>query len=58
MRSQRDEQKALLPIAVRPYRALVLEPTPTVRHTMFVATPVILKRRRLTAYADLIVDAA
>lgn len=57
VRFQRDEQATLQPLAARPYRSLVLEPTPPVRHTTAVATPVTVERRRLTAYADLIAEA-
>jgi transposase len=57
VRFQRDEQATLQPLAPRPYRSLVLEPTPPVRSTTVVATPVRVERRRLTAYADLIAEA-
>lgn len=57
VRFQRDEQATLQPLAPRPYRSLVLEPTPPVRPTTVVATPVAVERRRLAAYADLIAEA-
>jgi transposase len=51
-RFARDEQAALLPLAVRPYRSLVLVPAPALPAPPPV--PVIaVERRQLTAYATL-----
>ena len=57
VRLERDERVALQPLAARPYRSLVLEPSPPVRSATVVATPVQVERRRLATYADLVAEA-
>lgn len=57
VRFQRDEQAVMQPLAVRPYRSLVLEPTPPTRSVPPVATPVNVERRSLGTYAQLVAEA-
>jgi transposase len=57
VRFVRDEQATLQPLAVRPYRSLILTPPSPPGPTTPVATPVAVERRRLAAYAELVAEA-
>lgn len=57
VRLERDERATLQPLAARPYRSLVLEPAPVTRSTTGVDSPVVVERRRLSAYAELVAEA-
>lgn len=56
VRLERDERGALQPRAARAYRSLVLEPPAPAPRAIAVAPPVLVERRRLAAYADLVAE--
>lgn len=56
-RFARDERARLQPRAARPYRSLVLEPSPPVRMPHTITTPVQVERRALGTYAQLVAEA-
>ena len=49
-----EEQAALLPLAIRPYRSLVLAPPPAARTRPARTPPVEVERRSLASYAQLL----